>query len=663
MLALMMVMGVTFSIFMRTERLAAGHFRADVQTRELLQVALARALDEIDVSVGTAVYPSWDILQSSGTGDVNTAALSGAVSNWIPWAVISATNPAPRWNNLTSGGRFSYLVLNCSGLVDVNYAGGSSRGCGTNVSEIQLSALSEVADATALVNGRPYETLQDLGFKAGAALSGPSQHLMTYSAFPTNYVGGTDLHLEDLSGDINALKVPARKQAIIDAFTRSGITDATFAYNNLLSYVDPLVTPLNPDDLGTPMTKLVPMINEVRIAMTNLIVAGGKCMPKVTVDVELFYPFLKDSPAGPYKVNCDVSVLGVGTDPKYVPTIKAPMLTTYNGRSATPYQSAQFTVIAPAVAIVTNDPIQLAVTVGAQVTQAGTTVDSVPYPYVSAQYFSVTGGLMNVVLNHNGGVRGYECYDPRFNWDTTIGGQQWVKYALEPNGTINRTNWAMGFYRNLYKARVNEYTEMYVAGGPLHNVGELSYLLRGAQKTDKWSTIKICLDQRTIPAGVDRVLDNFTVQVSTNRRGLVNLNSHNAEALASVFSGMPLERYPGDPSAVGSSVSPAQATLLATELINQTATPISLMSNYGSKTNLMAVIGGLSPLRAQSIIRNSAGLFHFRQNLFVVLLYAQPSQGSNDKAGLRAVAEVWRDPLANAGTHPRFVRSFKIISD
>jgi hypothetical protein len=221
----------------------------------------------------------------------------------------------------------------------------------------------------------------------------------------------------------------------------------------------------------------------------------------------------------------------------------------------------------------------------------------------------------------------------------------------------------MGFYRNLYKARVNEYTEMYVAGGPLHNVGELSYLLRGAQKTDKWSTIKICLDQRTIPAGVDRVLDNFTVQVSTNRRGLVNLNSHNAEALASVFSGMPLERYPGDPSAVGSSVSPAQATLLATELINQTATPISLMSNYGSKTNLMAVIGGLSPLRAQSIIRNSAGLFHFRQNLFVVLLYAQPSQGSNDKAGLRAVAEVWRDPLANAGTHPRFVRSFKIISD
>lgn len=662
MLALMMVMGVTFAIFMRTERLAAGHFRADVQTRELLQAALARAMAGIDSSIGNAVYPPWDILQSSG-GDINTNALSGAVSNWIPWAVLGATNAEPRWIDLPSGGKISYLVLNCSGLVDVNYAGGTTRGSGTNVSEIQLSALSEVADATALVNGRPYETLQELGVKAGVALSGKPQNLVTYSAFPTNYTGGAKLDLVDISGDINALR--SRKSDIISAFTRSGITDAAFAYSNLLYYVDPSVTPLNPDDLGTPLTKAVPMINEVRISMTNRIVAGPKCLPLVTVEVELFYPFLKASPAGPYKVECDVIVSGIGTDIKYVPTNKAPNNITYNGTPLQPYQVASFTIAAPPVAFTTNDPIQLVVNVGAKVTLSGVDVDSVPYPYVPGSYFAVTGDTMRVAVNPNGGVRGFECYDPRFNWDTRQIAQQWVRYNLMvPNGTISRTNWLMGFYMNTFKSSVNGYSDMYVAGEPLHNVGELSYLLRGSQRTDKWSTIKLCSDQRTIP--IDKVLDNFMVPVSTNRHGLVNINSRSPEALAAVFLGMPLEAYPGQSPPETKVNTPAQALGLANELIRQTATPISLMSDYGTKTNLMTIapVSGLSTLAAQAVIRNTAGLLHFRQNYFIVLLYAQPTKRAKNDAVLSAVAEVWRDPLVNPqGAHPRFVRSFTIISN
>ena len=66
-LALMMVMAVAFAIYMRTERVAAGNFRNDVRVRQLLQVALARALNDVDSNMGNTPYPNWNIL-SSGAG-------------------------------------------------------------------------------------------------------------------------------------------------------------------------------------------------------------------------------------------------------------------------------------------------------------------------------------------------------------------------------------------------------------------------------------------------------------------------------------------------------------------------------------------------------------------------------------------------------------------
>jgi hypothetical protein len=219
-------------------------------------------------------------------------------------------------------------------------------------------------------------------------------------------------------------------------------------------------------------------------------------------------------------------------------------------------------------------------------------------------------------------------------------------------------------YVNRPPLRQVKYTDMFVAGEPLHNVGELSYLLRGSQNTDRWSPIKLCSDQRTIP--VDKVLDNFMVPVSTNRHGLVNINSRSPEALATVFLGMPLEAYPGQSPPAAKVDTKAQALSLANELIRQTTTPIGLMSDYGTKTNLMNIspVSGLNTLAAQAVIRNTAGLLHFRQNYFIVLLYGKPTKSFKNDAVLSGVAEVWRDPLANPqGAHPRFVRSFKIISN
>jgi len=672
MLALMMVLGVTFSIFMRSERNAAGNFRDAVQKRELLQVALARAIDAIETSIGNAVYPSWGILQSAGSTDVNSSALSGSVSNWIPWSVLEATNVAPKWCACpagTSGIRYSYLVLNCSGLLDANFAGGGSRGSGTNVGEIQTAALSEVgnvANAAALAANRPYETLQELGVKTGATLSGLPKNLVIYSNFPTNYSGGADLGLVELSGNVAVLE--GRKTEITNALNNSGITlaaDQLFIFSNLLYYVDQSSDPMTPDDLGSPLTKSVPMINEVRLTNFVTMVVGGKCSTFVQVDVEWFYPFVKGS-AEKFIIVCDVEISGVTpTKAIYVPPSIVSVSKDSGFNTAGPftqvgpcYDKVQFSISMAPVSFTSNDTVQLSYKIGAKVMRGGTIVDATPYPYTSANYFSTTGSVITLPMSLSGGVKGFECIDPRFNWNTSTVGGQWVPYTpLNANGTIKSQNWITG---QLHK---NKYFGMYVAGGPLQNVGELSYLLRGGKPSDKWNSIKVFTTN-----SVDRVLDYFVIATSTNRRGLVNINTRSSEVLASVFSGLKLEAFPGQSSIVAvNEVVPDQARDLAVALMKQTQSPVNRMSDYGTNVVLQSIVnptGILTPFQTESVLRESAGLLHFRQNYFIVLLYANKLKSLNNSAEWTAVAEIWRDPLANAqGIHPCFVRSFKILNN
>ncbi len=660
MLALMMTLGVAFSIFMRSERAAAGNFRTDVQNRELLQVALSRAIDDIEVSIGTNAYPSWDILQSEGAGDVNANAIAGnSISNWIPWAVLESVAPAPRWVDPDSkqSGRISWLVLNCSGLLDVNYAGGEERESGKNVSEIQIAELPEVANAVALVANRPYETIQELGVKAGPALSSLPQNLVTYSAFPTNYPGGADLGLVDIGGDVSSLK--GNRAAIVNALTQSGISDVAFVYSNLLYYVDSSPVPMSPDDLGSPLTKSVPMINEVRVT-NSVIMVAGKCTTLVQVDVEWFYPFVKPT-ADAFSIVCDVKVEGAPpTQAQYVPPaiVGKSTLWTYAGQAGPLYGTVRFATANPPVAFATNDTVQLEFKVGVKVVRGGAIVDSVPYPYNEDSYLAMSGLKMTLPVSLSGGQKGVECIDPRFNWDARPVGGQWVPYTpMNAGGTLQQPNWIT---KRLFP---NQYLGMYVAGEPLQNVGELAYLLRGSKASDKWSSIRVFTN-----GPVDRVLDHFMIQVSPKRRGFVNVNSRSPDVLGTVFSGLLLEAYPGQAKVTSVPVvSPDQVDSLATALMNQSQMPISRMSDYGTNTALISIVnssGALTPFQEQAVLRESAGLLHFRQNYFIVLLYAKPSRFGGANTGLRAVAEIWRDPVANdSGQCPRFVRSFQILNN
>ncbi len=90
-LALMMVTGVAFSIFMRTERVAAGNFKNDVQARQLLQVALTRALEAVDArqkSDGDPIYPLWDALWSSNGSRLFVGMLGGEARDYAPFGAL-----------------------------------------------------------------------------------------------------------------------------------------------------------------------------------------------------------------------------------------------------------------------------------------------------------------------------------------------------------------------------------------------------------------------------------------------------------------------------------------------------------------------------------------------------------------------------------------------
>lgn len=672
MLALMMVIGVTFSIFMRSERTAAGNFRADVQNRELLQVALGRAIDAIEGNVGNAAYPAWDILQSTGSGDLNTNVFTiGSVSNWIPWGVLAATNPAPQWVPVgPQKSQVSWLVLNCSGLIDMNYAGGATRSSGTNASEIQISALPEVANdanATALVAKRRYETLQELGVKAKPILNGLPRELVTYSYCPTNRASAADLFV-DISGSDVALETNA---SIVPALVQSGIdpSQAAFVFTNLLDYVDSDCIPRN---LGSACTESVPMINEIQAVCICQFLSSTNVVIRPRLYVEWFYPFLKPNP-GSFWITAGISwsVISPAGFPAPAAT-NGVVQTSYNnnvGPSAYDYHGV---IVYPSTTVnyqsFIGQTIRLRANVSVQMrlgSAAGAIVDAAPYPINLSLALALNDSVVvpapgAVTVTHNVAAN-IEAVDPRFNWATN---GQWFSQAGGSLGAINeRTKSSWATFDN-----VDVFPDMFVADRPLSSVTELTYLLRGTKPKisddplDQWNTIRL-FDSMSASGQfhpLDTVMDHFYIPGHGYGQGLVNPNTSMQETLASVFYKMPVDG--------GASLTIDQANDVARLWIDAGLNPwrgrMLKSSDIGHVTNVFsaAAYSGLSLYQKESFFRYVADLFNPRQQYFIVLLYAQNFKGAGGV--IAGIAEVWRDPWPDAsGQHKCFLRMLRILNN
>jgi hypothetical protein len=663
MLALMMVLGVTFSIFMRSERTAAGNFRADVQSRELLHVALSRALRDIETSA-TNAYPAWSVLQSSGSGSVNINALSGSITNHVPLSLLAGTTIAPTWiEDLPGGGRVSYVVLNCSGLLDANYAGGSNRLSGTNPREIQVSALPgpEVPDPAALAAGRPYATIQELS--AQGVLNGASSNFVTFSAASA---GG----LEDVSGDAAAL-IGRQASFVTRMNTKLGLSlaEARILFTNLVDYVDADSIPGNlngtsPAQPSSPSVEPVWMFNEVNATSTmTLAVSGADYMvsaARVIFRVESFFPFLVASKPTGCKVDLSFQFVNCSA-PCLTPAVNPTTATVDIPAVASDYAEPLF--FAPMLggrinlqggAHPTNTAMHIEVQVTATVKDSGgNIVDEVTSAPVALSWNSTVNGARTAANGHDN----RECIDPRLNHLAAL----WRPSSAAAGNTIRALNTQAtnAMYR---PATADLGLDMFVANRPLNSVGELGYLFMGSALGSAWQTLRL---YRHTTSPFERktylVWDNFTVNTNSVQKGLVNVNTRNRDVLMSVFADMPVD-YPHGAGATRLQ-NPQLGTVVDAIMAKTAAGAITNLAELGTMgwTNLW--VSG-SELDIEAMLRNSTELMTTRQQYFIVLVYAQAMTPVAEKAGvvtgLRGVAEVWRD---SKSPNAKFVRTLQVIDN
>ena len=186
-LGIMLLMAVSLSISMRTERLTAESARDDARTKELARTAVVRAMADINgfmvrtnpatgLSVPVNQQPAmihlprelvlFESVAELGSGTPlgsGVDLISGEMREWLPAKYLSSAsedydaekkaNEKAQWIYIKDPaatnilGRIGYLVVDCTGLLDanlINDGGNPVRNNGTSPGEINAKHLPEV---------------------------------------------------------------------------------------------------------------------------------------------------------------------------------------------------------------------------------------------------------------------------------------------------------------------------------------------------------------------------------------------------------------------------------------------------------------------------------------------------------------------------------------
>lgn len=691
--AVLAILAVSLMITTRIERLSTTSFAEVTRARQLVNVALARAMDDIDYEMvkDGLVYPASNVYYlTSGSGVIRTNLYSNGALAYVPAWETSSLPRTIYLDDVRVGtnviGRVGYVAVDCSGLVDVNLASMKSRASGRDGREVQLSPsiLTEITELGLFLDRRSNEwsrveslaELYYLGVGTDASKrviesNRPPANVFTYSRFGLDHNPMGEPKVS-LAGDWNDLL--ARRTNIIGTLELCGVPNAVMVFSNLLDYVD---TDSIPRDIESFCTEAVPMINEIifRNSLTVQPDPNGidtQYIYDVFMDVETWFPFpdrsfanaklrfaspvVKFAPANALlaplvpDAASDMVAPGAGSDSIGI-TNHLPdsfNITTFQWRK-----------------IATNAFLQSGTMMGLRVEfdgdlfvedGAGNSVDRVR-PDGSASLIAYRS-----TPQQNRRVS-FSVKDPRFNHQ-----KQWQMESSPSAGTPGKMN--AGIQNEGEKP-----SSMYVRDYPLNEpkldmglggVGDLGFLSVGAP----WRTIAL---YNTPGTNLNPVLDYFTLETNAIRRGLVNVNSLSQPALASAFYAAAVEAYPGGG---GPTVTVNGAVLLASNLIQRVAAfarpetnrGVSVIGDFdhglvGQLNNVLTSPALTNDAQIEAVIRNSAGLFSYRQNLFTIFLYGQAiAPAGVTGAEQRAVAVVWRDPEFNDSsnqTNKMMVRFFR----
>ncbi|MBU0677529.1 MAG: hypothetical protein KJ626_05375 [Verrucomicrobia bacterium] len=694
-LAVMVILAVSFSISMRTERIASSSYVEVARARQFIDVALTRAIEDYDSDLTGAnlLYPDFVVKKStdSGGSPLSTNIFVGGVTNFVP-VMFHTSATAAHWlpiDDPDTGeaiGRFAYLIFDCSGFLDANFAGRSNRLDGADGYQISVADLyppdvvSSNSFRTLTSTYKRFDGLRELALLGGASTwsGGNPRYFYVYSRFASNRVHNTPPTPVNSGGriplDVTDTVLNGLETNVEAKLTACGVPNPSEVFENLLDYVDADIIPNQPDNataLASFNTERVPMINE--IVMSNQVVytqvpdgSGGMnnvYTHNLYVTVETWYPFPTDSTV-PFTINVAQPTIGViPPGSPLTPVAIAPGPSPAFTPKAFSFYTNTFLV--GTVAPVNPAPVIVGIagsTLGAiTVTTGGSTVDSVTYGPAFPNLNVVSFTPADPVGSKKGSSEGISVIDPRMNYNST----HWAGAGL----TLGQVN--------LNATGAEGPSTMFVRDGPVSNVAELGFLSVGSP----WRTIALYNNAAGGGNPLHPVLDYFSgVDERKIRRGLVNINTPFPEVLTAVLNNAPIQDYPGGPVLAALEAGAAvaqQADEIAANIKSLTTLPtgqnVAGSSVIGKTTGLanLKTALGLTDSQVESVIANTHRLFRYRQNLFLVVMAAQAGKDRDNNritdsevtADQRAVALVWRDPVDEDGDgyYPTFVRFFKWI--
>lgn len=741
---------LSLALRIRTDRLASRQSLHRAHSKLLLQSAMSRAKCDIDHTMHEKFYPPFMAISSTYlpegvnhtsplishhinlTRPVRDDFFAGAIeTEFIPQG--HPTSPSPlftayqheaaqsaSWQTVKDArglvhGRIGYIIVNLSGLIDANQAGGytnfpttnySKRLNGRSPSELQLSAklLQELNRSSTHFPhlsythpaGEPHTTIpSDLA--AGLALVyNRNQNWKTFETlralYLLNRIGQPDILTSHPASfcthsfaprRIAPDRQPLRNINTVDEaeFTRImtahcslSTSQSATLYRNLLDYMDPDDIP---HSLIAPCTEAIPMINEIAVQNLDVqqqTVASNEVKTIVSGEIliETWYPF---SDQYTHK-NCTLKATAIPESslPTSVQTISSGYLLSPSENTLT---------------FILNYPDQLKIACSAEMRIAheiiyhnfctttfsfsqtnqfhistSTTPRSphaitIQFDSLSLQQPSPVDRVKNIVLNRSlpsldpDDIPVLSCVDPRINYDAS-NTEHWRKDLPPTPNQLNPVNWG-----EEQELKDKTAIRLFVRNAPLKNAAELGLISIGIP----WRTIRLYhSSDASFP--LHPILDFFhagepelTVE---SRKGLININTRHPQVAATAFYRAPIEAFPEGPSIPLSSI---QAMELGQQL---SALPQPEKNNRLSRLGealhpSMSHWDLLTDAQRESIVANSYRLFTMRDNLFAIILIAQQlSDNNHDKTiqenevlmTTRALAYLWRDPLTGAYCTP-----------
>jgi len=719
-LSALVLMAVAFAIIMRTERLASRNYMDVVKARQLVHTAMAHIMaNEIRTNMEDQVYPYWDAWPYDAGGNGEEFILSGG-SNYVPWGVKVAADEADvspmRWYRLDDAGngefvgKYAYMVVNNSGLLDANFVRGRNkpRRYGFDPGEIRATpaVLPELRSDSLYLYQETYNRFESvaelywlgqnnaavdtngngiaqlLNRRAGG-FSGTGHfvdNFHVYSRFPRGYADPDDLlantNVAYIGGNPADWNINSVSNALKDLFDEptDPIPNFTAFYNALYDYADGSYVSRNPA-LNTYSSKAVPMINEVIVSNQFRLVAQGTNQLLehfLYLTVETWYPFPEDTQEGAqfqvtYSGVPQVTVLPIAFTAPLALQSTPPAIqhgdydfetstfifnhsAVVNGSGSPAYPPAQL-----GVRCVLNGTLEVQY-LGAAVDRVNTGWPINTFQVIAAAPALALGGA----LVRLGEPAASSANDPRINWDPSASASplQWDRVAAT-QGTNNtsRLNGPADEIGLMYARSLEHSTN------GIQSVGEVGFLLYDAAKP--WTTVRLLGPD---PDRTARVLDRLTVHTNAVRQGLVNINTRQTNALTALFYDMSMTNTP--PRATGSGqLELDQAKALAEYTVEQNQTwgegPMVNYSDIAERWDQTAVAGVLgipstNKFFVESVVRNSIGLWGTRNNLFTVIVAARVFSDNYDPdnppaneedyvvAEQRALAILWRDPFLSS---------------